>query len=411
MGLIFSLFRDKPSTRDTLERIEQELQNIEEKRWDRIKREKLAVQILSFIPMTILIANVCLLIYPSDASWRDKILYSVPIAIVNLALWACKKFVQWYSHWSQDNEEARLRKLQKEKKKILERVCENESYKVATELLEKYDPKQLRYREKVVERPSSPINRSLSKISASPIRSLAPTPAPTPGQQARMQQHIMQNMLNQSISLPTIQNSSMMVPTHPPPTPAQKTGPRTVRPNLANTSLMNMSLPSHNVAASSVQGRPVRPILTKERGFLEKIVDWVVADGPDNRFALICKFCHGHNGMSLAEEYENLNFRCCYCYNLNTSEGRNRTKKVDQTIIDHTEVENKIDTPSKKTESDKKETSESDTLLEESVSKLETTTRDLLETKIDDKDLTKVQEDENETVDELSEPETPGISE
>lgn len=314
MGLIFSRFYDKPSTRDTLEKIEQELQNIEERRWDKIKREQFIVQILSFIPITVLIANVCILIYPSDSTWRDKLLLSVPIAILNLILWVCKKIIQWYSKWSLDNEETRLRKLQKEKKRILEMVCETESYRVATELLEKYDPKQLRRREKAVEsRPAQNLNASLTRISASPIKS--------PSHQASQANKSLllspSQYHNQSINLPPV--VQLAVPAPPPPTPVSKPTPQSVKSqlNATTTNLHNTSIT--NVAASSVQGRPVRPVLSKDRTFFEKVVDWVVADGPDNRFALICRFCYGHNGMSLAEEFETINFRCCYCYNLNTA--------------------------------------------------------------------------------------------
>lgn len=313
MGLILSRFYDKPTTRDTLEKIEQEIQNIEERRWDKTKREQFIVQILSFIPVTILVANVCVIIYPSESSWRDRLVLSIPIVIFNLALVLCRKIVQWYSHWSIDNEEARLRKLRKQKKKILEMVCETESYRVATELLEKYDPKQLRRRENPSDRPTSPMNASLTKFTASPIRS--------PQQQhnyQNQQQHQNQSLvqspppfLSQSFNVPT----QPIVPAAPPPTPVSKPV-QTVQSN------PNISRPK--IAASSVQGRPVRPILSKDRSLLERMVDWVVADGPENRFALICRFCYGHNGMSLAEEYETINFRCCYCYNLNTAANKSR---------------------------------------------------------------------------------------
>lgn len=312
MGLILSKFyNQKPSTRDTLEKIEQEIQNLEESRWEKIKREQFIVQILSFIPITILIANVCFLLYPSESTWRDKLLLSIPMVILNLVLWVSKKIVQWYKRWSLDNEEQRLRKLQKEKRRILDLVCETESYRVATELLEKYDPKQLRRRERSSsDRPTSPLNTTLSKIKASPIKPLQ-----------HNQQHMVHNSFpihNQSIN-PTIQTqlvAAIQPPAPPPPTPASKPAAKSFL-NTTSTNLHNASITS--VAASSVQGRPVRPVLSKDRSFFEKMVDWVVADGPDNRFALICRYCYGHNGMSLAEEYETINFRCCYCYNLNTA--------------------------------------------------------------------------------------------
>ena len=61
----------------------------------------------------------------------------------------------------------------------------------------------------------------------------------------------------------------------------------------------------------------VRPILPGERSVVDKLVDYVVGDGPNNRYALICCFCHMHNGMALKYEFEFLAFRCCYCNTYN----------------------------------------------------------------------------------------------
>merc|ERR1712192_372836 len=51
-----------------------------------------------------------------------------------------------------------------------------------------------------------------------------------------------------------------------------------------------------------------------ERGYLDKFVEYLVGDGPANRFALICRQCQSHNGMALREEFEYVAYRCCYCY-------------------------------------------------------------------------------------------------
>ena len=48
-----------------------------------------------------------------------------------------------------------------------------------------------------------------------------------------------------------------------------------------------------------------------------QMVEYLVGDGPNNRYALICSKCHSHNGMALRDEFEYLNFRCAYCYHLN----------------------------------------------------------------------------------------------
>lgn len=58
-----------------------------------------------------------------------------------------------------------------------------------------------------------------------------------------------------------------------------------------------------------------RPILPRERSIFDKLIDAVVGDGPDHRFALICRRCAAHNGMALAEEFEFLceQVHICVC--------------------------------------------------------------------------------------------------
>ena len=60
----------------------------------------------------------------------------------------------------------------------------------------------------------------------------------------------------------------------------------------------------------SVPGPPLpRPVLPRERGYLDKFVEFLVGDGPSNRYALICRQCESHNGMALREEFEYIAFR------------------------------------------------------------------------------------------------------
>lgn len=60
-------------------------------------------------------------------------------------------------------------------------------------------------------------------------------------------------------------------------------------------------------------GRPVgvppqlaRPILPRERTAMDRVIDLLVGDGPERRYALICGNCSSHNGMALQEEFEYL---------------------------------------------------------------------------------------------------------
>ncbi|RMC18527.1 hypothetical protein DUI87_04418 [Hirundo rustica rustica] len=60
-----------------------------------------------------------------------------------------------------------------------------------------------------------------------------------------------------------------------------------------------------------------RPVLPRERGVVDRVIEYLVGDGPQNRYALICQQCFSHNGMALKEEFEYIAFRCAYCYFLN----------------------------------------------------------------------------------------------
>jgi hypothetical protein len=47
-----------------------------------------------------------------------------------------------------------------------------------------------------------------------------------------------------------------------------------------------------------------RPVLPRERSVLDRLMEYLIGDGPQNRYALICAQCQSHNGMALREEFE-----------------------------------------------------------------------------------------------------------
>ncbi|XP_074112246.1 zinc-ribbon metal-binding protein lunapark isoform X2 [Cotesia typhae] len=80
------------------------------------------------------------------------------------------------------------------------------------------------------------------------------------------------------------------------------------------TELRKRALAATSPQLNSSIGSPLpRPILPKQRSYLDRLVEYLVGDGPSNRYALICRQCDSHNGMALKEEFEYFGFRCCYC--------------------------------------------------------------------------------------------------
>merc|ERR1712203_244112 len=80
------------------------------------------------------------------------------------------------------------------------------------------------------------------------------------------------------------------------------------------------SAPLVPISRTPIMNRPApgpplpRPVLPRERGYMDRVVEYLVGDGPHNRYALICKQCQSHNGMALREEFEYVAFRCAYCF-------------------------------------------------------------------------------------------------
>ncbi|KAH8289820.1 hypothetical protein KR054_011513 [Drosophila jambulina] len=85
--------------------------------------------------------------------------------------------------------------------------------------------------------------------------------------------------------------------------------------------LQTKDLQSQQQQLPVVQELPRRtpfPIVDdRTRSALVRFLDFILGDGPQNRFGMICKECHAHNGMLPKEEYEYAAFWCSACNVLN----------------------------------------------------------------------------------------------
>ncbi|KAG8178893.1 hypothetical protein JTE90_018582 [Oedothorax gibbosus] len=267
MGGLFSRFRAKPTTKELLEDLQKEIEVLEEYKRSTEVQQKAVVRSLIFysVLLYIIIAGV-FLFYNYPVTTKDRVIYAVPFLIFPLLLYILKKFLQWYFLQKIRNNDENLLELRKRKKSLLEFAMETETYKVVKELLEKYDQaqhKRIFEAKPAIEAAPTPLKGSfadmdLRRRSVSP-RQTSPTALGTPGQTLTF-------------------NSSAVRPPAPP-------------------------MP--------------RPVLPRERTLVDRLVDYLVGDGPSNRYALICRQCQSHNGMALKEEFEYVAFRCCYCFQFN----------------------------------------------------------------------------------------------
>uniref|UniRef100_A0A3B5MMQ0 Endoplasmic reticulum junction formation protein lunapark n=1 Tax=Xiphophorus couchianus TaxID=32473 RepID=A0A3B5MMQ0_9TELE len=271
--LNFFVFQAKPSTVETLERLEKEIQTLED------YSEKYQKQLKKWVGGMLLYS--CLL-------------YLVTLVVVYL----------WYMP---EQLMGRLVLILLFLVFPLEEVMETETYKNAKMILERFDPES----KKKNELESTPVGPQLTPKTGQELRQRIVTPnmslvAPNPanGSAARPP-------LASGPSYPG--RASHSAPGGPPE--------RGLSAVAAQQSLMRRPMtPGTPVPGVGMHppGPPlVRSVLPRERGAMDRVIEYLVGDGPQNRYALICQQCLSHNGMALKEEFEYIAFRCAYCYFLN----------------------------------------------------------------------------------------------
>lgn len=308
MGAAVSRWRAKPSTVEILEGIDKDIQVLEEYSEKNQRQLKIWVgRLLLYSSLLYLITCVVVYFWYLPEQLMGRLILSLPFLIVPLLVWLLRKLlIKIFSRRTEKNNE-KLEDLKAEKRKILEEVMETETYKNAKMILERFDPDS----KKNIELESTPV---------------APQITPKPGQELRHRNVI-------SKTPPVVVNPASEAAYRPPlasrPTyPGRSShsapgGPpeRSLSAIAAQQSLMRKPVtPGTPVPGVGMHppGPPLaRPVIPKERGAMDRVIEYLVGDGPQNRYALICQQCLSHNGMALKEEFEYIAFRCAYCYFLN----------------------------------------------------------------------------------------------
>lgn len=282
MGVLFSRFRKAKTTVEVLEDIDKEILSLEKfKRSCEESRTWLTSRVIFW---TIIIYPICLIgVY--FVHTPDELLFQalkiVPVVLIPLMSYFFKRIVQWWFVRKIRKNELQLKDLREKRKDILENVMETETYKRAKEILEKFDPetkKKLEEEKRMLERgplmqsPHHP-GQELRRRNVIGQQQQSGDTTGTPMKQANQQQQQM-----------------MMTPMH------------------------NQSFPPTPGGPSNSHRKPLpRPLLRQNPSAMDKVIEYFVGDGLNNRYALICANCYSHNGMALKEEFEYLSFICAYC--------------------------------------------------------------------------------------------------
>ncbi|XP_051816258.1 endoplasmic reticulum junction formation protein lunapark-B isoform X5 [Acanthochromis polyacanthus] len=271
MGGLLSRWRMKPTTVEQLENLDKEIKELEEFRAKNQRLQKLWVgRLLLYSSVLYLLTSLVVYCLYLPEEWLQRIAMALPFFIYPVLVWFIRKLLIFLFSKRTERNNDKLEDLKVVKKKILEEVMETETYKNAKLILERFDPEA----------------KKKAELESTPVRSPM---TPRPGQELRQRG----------------------VPMMPMGTPAAMgmTPPPGARPMMG---------PGGTPVGLHPPGPPLaRPILPKDRGAVDRVIEYLVGDGPQNRYALICQQCFSHNGMALKEEFEYLAFRCAYCYFLN----------------------------------------------------------------------------------------------
>jgi len=274
MGVLLSRFRSKLSTKQILEDIGVKLKSIDEFQQDTIECQKRIDRRLLLVTIVVYISALLAFLFIKTVQ-KCKIYFFTGLGIFAIVIWTLHKGIHWYYNRQMVNNSAKSIELRKRKKKILEEVMNTETYKVAKEILDIFGDK-----------PSPPP----LQLPQSPLRVSA---SGTDLRQRQVEPKMIPNRTNAPLGPSTPSNVGK-------PPPLMQSAQR---PN----QLMHFG-----------PARPLpRPILPRERGIVDRLMDFFVGDGPHQRYALICRHCGGHNGMALQEEFEYVSYGCCYCFQFN----------------------------------------------------------------------------------------------
>uniref|UniRef100_A0A8C7YDZ0 Endoplasmic reticulum junction formation protein lunapark n=1 Tax=Oryzias sinensis TaxID=183150 RepID=A0A8C7YDZ0_9TELE len=266
----------------------QEIKELEEFRAKNQRLQKLWVgRLLLYSSVLYLLTSLLVYFLYFPEEWSQRVAMTLPFFVYPVLVWAIRKFLIFLFSKRTERNNDKLEDLKAARKKILEDVMETETYKNAKLILERFDPDA----------------KKKAELESTPVR---PQMTPRPGQEIRQRGVPMR---------PTPMGTPVSMAMTPPPGARPPLGPggtpvgeQTQRTPCSPVPGVGMHPPGPPLA---------RPILPKDRGTLDRVLEFLVGDGPQNRYALICQQCFSHNGMALKEEFEYVAFRCAYCYFMN----------------------------------------------------------------------------------------------
>ncbi|KAL8596293.1 hypothetical protein ACOMHN_067539 [Nucella lapillus] len=141
MGMVTSHFRDNKTTVETLEEIEKDMNRLQKDRKEQQNLQRRVAGMLLWYSIALyMVAISFFYLFYWPQTWPRMVLCCLPLLSFPVMVWLLRKLLHWYFFRRITANELTVVELKDRKKQILEDVMENETYKKAKAILEKYDP-------------------------------------------------------------------------------------------------------------------------------------------------------------------------------------------------------------------------------------------------------------------------------
>ncbi|KAI7847695.1 hypothetical protein BDC45DRAFT_525281 [Circinella umbellata] len=220
-----------------------------------------------------------------DIDWDTSVMTLLPVLVIPLGIYYTRRLLKWFYTRKQTNEEANLGALRAQQKLKVEELKKKTSYYTTKSLLERYDLAAAQKKKQE----QAQRNGQAAMATARQL--------PSPGQQ---QQQLRQR------------NGG------PGPAPLQQ-GQSMAHPQQQQHQQQGGPIPNHGPGGLAVP-RPLmpQPQQPRERQWYDKLVDALVGEeGPETKYALICRHCFMHNGLVLPQEIDYIQYTCPNCKQFN----------------------------------------------------------------------------------------------
>ncbi|ORX93297.1 hypothetical protein K493DRAFT_408460 [Basidiobolus meristosporus CBS 931.73] len=321
MGAVFSVFkhREEDNYEKILADLEDKIQKVEVRLSDiKVRERKFVLLFLIYSLFAYGLYLATYFVYLRDAQdalyiWLWKLL---PAFVIPFSIYYISRGVSYWYNRKRLNEENQLENLRVKQRQKVEELKKKTAYYSTKTLLDRYDtPVKAKPGAKMPgPKSNTPQNNNRPQTRGNPT---APNSAPVnPNLRPK----------NQPNSLNGISSASTPAPQNP----------------YTNGIKLPGTTPYHAPRIGASNGiNSHHAFNTQRNSWYDRIIDVIVGEeGPNSKYALICKNCFAHNGLALPSEINEIQYHCPKCNFLNASR-HPRTRPMQ------TPVTNSINTASK----------------------------------------------------------------